>query len=193
MHSNRKRVTVAALALVASAVAVTGCSAGQITQTATQIAAVNGESAEAGPLRISNATLAYPEGGYWAAGSDVPLTMSISNNGGKDDVLQLVSTTASKEPTIEGDKVVVSRRTLTVGELTPVPSTGEPDAAADDGDVGKASIVLTGITTNLYPGMVVRLTLTFRDAGTVKLRVPIAAPDHPRAEEPEAGHEGGEH
>lgn len=197
MHSSPRRqrtsVRFAALALAtsAAAVALIACSAGQITQTATQIAAVNGESGEVGALRVSNAVMEYPEGaGYWSEGSEVPLRMAISNNGGKDDELQLVSTTVSAEPRITGSKALVARRTLTIG-TAPAGSTGEPDSAADAGDVGKATIVLTGIKQNLYPGMVVRMTLTFRDAGPLKLRVPIAAPLHPRVAEPNEG--GGEH
>jgi copper(I)-binding protein len=197
MHSSPRRprtsVRFAALALAASAAAVvlTGCGAGQITQTATQIAAVNGESGAVGGLRVSNAVLEYPEGaGYWAEGSDVSLRMAISNNGGKDDQLQLVSTAVSAEPRITGDKAIVARRTLTVG-TAPAGSTGEADAAADAGDVGKATIVLTDIKQNLYPGMVVRMTLTFRNAGPLELRMPIAAPQHPRVDEPHEG--GGEH
>lgn len=181
----------AALALVASVAAVgaAGCSAGQITQTDTHLAAVNGESAEVGALQVSNAALAYPEGGHWAKNSDVPLSMSIANNGGAVDELLQISGPISDDITVKGDKVIPAQRALTIGGQ-PAASTGEAAAASDSGDVGKAVVTLTKIKENLFPGMVVQLTLTFREAGTVELRVPIEAPEHARTDEP---HEPAEH
>lgn len=188
----RRRIMSITLA-AAAALVVAGCSAGQITQTDTQLAAVNGEQGAVGPMRISNAALAYPtEGGFWAEGSDVPLSMSIANNGGADDEVQLVSTAQAAEVQIKGDKAVAALRALTVGGA-PAESFGEEQAAADSGEVGNATMVLKDIKQNLFPGQVVFLTVTFRDAGTVKLRVPIAAPTEPRADLPENEHQGGGH
>lgn len=191
--SGSGRIAGVMLAAVA-AVALAGCSAGQITQTDTQLAAVNGEQGAVGQLQISNATLAYPEGEtrYWAKGSDVPLSMSIANNGPADDRLELVSSPLSEEITISGDKVLTARRALTVGGA-PAESFGEADAESNSGEVGNAKIVLTGIKQDLFPGQVVRITLNFRDAGSVQLRVPIAVPTEPRADQPENEHQGGGH
>ncbi|MGH3432921.1 MAG: hypothetical protein ACRDQB_08815 [Thermocrispum sp.] len=189
--SGRRRVNVrfAALALVAAAAVAgaAGCSAGQVTQTATHLAAVNGDSAQVGAVQVSNATLAYPEGGYWSAGSDVGVSMTITNNGPAADELQRIAGSISDDIPIDGATVIPSRRALTIGGQ-PAPSTPKADSGTDAGAAGKATVVLSEIKKNLFPGMVVDLTLTFRDAGTVTLRVPIAAPEHPRSDLPAEEH-----
>lgn len=174
-----------------AALALAGCSAGQITQTGAQMAAVNGEQASAGQLQISDAKLAFPEGDarHWSTGSDVPLSMSIANNSGKDDVLQSVTTSLSDDVQIKGDKVVTALKALSVGGA-PAKTEGEADAATGSGEFGNATIVLGSIKRDVFPGQVVMVTLTFRDAGSVELRMPIAAPEHGRPEQPheEPGH-----
>ena len=49
------------VAAVGAALLVTGCGAGQITQTDTQVAAINGTSAGVGTIAIRNAEVSYPE------------------------------------------------------------------------------------------------------------------------------------
>lgn len=187
----RRRITVT-LAAVAAALTVAGCGAGQITQTDTQLAAVNGEQGEVGSIQISNAVLVYPPDGqrYWPAGADVPLSMSIANNGPEGDELQSASTRFAQEVQIKGDQVLPPHRALTVGGAPAESFGAEEQAAADEGEVGNATMVLKGLKQNLFPGQVVFLTLTFADAGSVKLRLPIAAPAEPRAEQPENEHQG---
>lgn len=169
---------------VGVAAAVAGCSAGQITQTDAHLAAVNGDQGSAGPLRISNAELAFPEGDarHWAAGSDVPLSMSIANNGSAGDELQSITSAVSDDITIEGDKVVAPRKALTAGGSR-ADSLGEEDAETGAGELGNATVVLRGIKQDLFPGQTVTVTVTFRDAGPVEMRVPIAAPSYSRTAE----------
>lgn len=178
---------IASTVLVASAaLALAACSAGQITQTDTQMAAVNGDRASVGQLQISDAKLAFPPGDarHWAAGSDVPLSMSIVNNGEQDDQLLSVSTPLSDDVRIKGDKVVMARKALTV-DGPPAKTDGEADAATESGEFGNATIVLNDIKRDLFPGQVTMVTLNFRDAGSVELRVPIAAPEHARTRAPQ--------
>lgn len=182
------KLSFATVALAAALAGTAGCGAGHITQTDTQLPAVNGDIAEAGAVRVNNAVLAYPEPGYWAEGSDVPLRMAIANTAPRGDELEQVSSPVSASVKVEGDTVIPSQRALYVGMEAPKPA-GEADAAADAGDVGTATVTLEKINKNLFPGMVVEVTLTFREAGPVKLRVPIAAPDGARTEEAAAaGH-----
>ena len=57
----RHRRTAAALALLAGgALALTACGAGQISQTATQVAAVNGNSVDVGDIQLRNVHVVYP-------------------------------------------------------------------------------------------------------------------------------------
>lgn len=169
---------------VGVAAAVAGCSAGQITQTDAHLAAVNGDQGSVGPLRISDAKLAFPEDDarHWSAGSDVPLSMSIANNGSNGDRLESITSPVSDDISIEGDKVVAARKALTVGGREAV-SLGEEDAETGAGELGNATVVLRSIKQDLFPGQIVTMTVTFRDAGQVEMRVPIAAPTYARTAE----------
>ncbi len=64
---------------VAVAALVTGCGAGQITQTEVQRAAVPGTSRDAGPVAMRNLTVQYKDGGY-AQGDDAPLQVYLYNS-----------------------------------------------------------------------------------------------------------------
>ncbi len=179
-----RRLAAATLGVAAGAL-LAGCSAGQITQTDTQLAAVNGGGATAGPLSVNNAAFAYPEDDQrvWVAGSDVPLTMTIANNGEAKDELVGVSSSLSRDVAIEGDTTIRAHKALTVdGETAEVANPPGGEIAA--GEVGTASVTFQNITRDLFPGQVVTVTLTFADAGAVDLRVPIESPDEPRTAEP---------
>lgn len=175
----RPHTLIAAGVVAAAAVSVAGCSAGQITQTDSQVAAVTGEQFVAGSLRISDAALESPgqKTGHWAKDSDVQLKMSIANISGKGDVLESASTDAAKQVTIKGNKDIRPQGALTV-----------------DGkgkDVGTAAIELEGTTKAIFPGQVIALKLQFRDAGAVDLRLPVAPPPHDRTNEPKPEGGGG--
>ena len=80
---SRRLIVTAALAAGLGLVAV-GCSAGQVTQTDTQVAAVDGASGNAGPIAVRNVMLAFPpDGNRYHEGDDVPLTFVIANTGRK--------------------------------------------------------------------------------------------------------------
>ncbi|WP_329788105.1 hypothetical protein V1227_26120 [Lentzea sp. DG1S-22] len=95
----------AALAAGLGLVAV-GCSAGQVTQTDTQVAAVDGASGNAGPIAVRNAMLAFPaEGNRYHEGEDVPLTFVIANTGtDPDKLLSIKSEASGSELEVAGSK-----------------------------------------------------------------------------------------
>lgn len=183
------RIGRAVLALGA-AVVLAGCSAGQITQTSSQLPAVNGDVAAAADLRVSNAAMSFPKDAKIAAypkGADVALVMSIANDGDKDDVLQSVSSPQASSVSITGDKNVPAHSRLSVGQpFGSAPASVQ--AAEDEEETGSVKIVLKGIKAELRPGMTVEVTLKFRDAGPVVLRLPMEAPERPRTAEKK--HEG---
>ena len=83
-------VSMAACALAASA-AIAGCSAGQISQTATQQAAVNGTSATVWPITLRNVHLRAPQtADYVQPGSDAEL-LFVASNESPDTADKLVS------------------------------------------------------------------------------------------------------
>lgn len=180
------------LLALGAAVLVAGCSAGQITQTSNQLPAVNGDLATVGNIQVNNAMLSYPEGDVAAypKGSDAPLVMTIANTGSQNDQLESVSSPAASEASITGDKLVIAHRRLNVGH----PYGTEPadvQATETGEEIGAVDIVLKGLARELRPGMTIEVTLTFRDAGEVTLRLPIEAPIKPRTAEPKP--EGEEH
>ncbi|WP_086662518.1 hypothetical protein [Lentzea kentuckyensis] len=106
-------IVTAALAAGLGLVAV-GCSAGQITQTDTQVAAVDGASGNAGPIAVRNVMLAFPpDGNRYREGDAVPLTFVIANTGETPDkLLSIKSDAAEGEAEVLGGKDIPPRYAL---------------------------------------------------------------------------------
>jgi hypothetical protein len=82
--------------------AAAGCSAGQITQTDTQVATVNGASGDVGSISVRDAQLAFPVGEkYYKPGDVAPIIVTIVNNGDTPD--KLLSVTGAGPAEISGD------------------------------------------------------------------------------------------
>jgi copper(I)-binding protein len=77
--------------LLFSPVALTACSAGQVTQTATQERDKTGAQAQVGDINLREVELAYPDLGYYNSGDDAQLRLAIANDGTSDDTLVGVS------------------------------------------------------------------------------------------------------
>lgn len=109
LTTTRRRVlaglapTVLGLGLAA---VLTGCGAGQITQTDVQQAAVNGASGTVGAMAVRNAQLAYPDNqdGTYAPGSTAELVVTIVNTGQTDDQLVKITSPAAGSVTIDGSQ-----------------------------------------------------------------------------------------
>lgn len=86
------------------AAVLTGCGAGQITQTDTQQAAVNGANASVGPIALRDVELAPPDNqqAVYAPGSSAALIITIVNAGLHDDTLVKVTSPAVESITIDG-------------------------------------------------------------------------------------------
>src|SRR6478609_8599047 len=79
--------------LLLSPIALSACSAGQITQTGTQQRDKTGAQAQVGDISIRAAKLAYPDGGSYASGDNAALQMAVVNDGSSDDSLVGISGT----------------------------------------------------------------------------------------------------
>ncbi|MFD4676823.1 hypothetical protein ACFWNN_44385 [Lentzea sp. NPDC058450] len=106
-------IVTAALAAGLGLVAV-GCSAGQVTQTDTQVAAVDGASGNAGPIAVRNVMLAFPpDGNRYHEGEDAPLTFVIANTGSAaDKLLSIKSEGAESEAEVVGTKEIPAQYAL---------------------------------------------------------------------------------
>jgi hypothetical protein len=73
--------------LLLSPVVLGACSAGQVTQTESQVRDKTGAQAQVGDLSIRQAQLLSPSGGSYERGDDAELQLAIVNGGTEDDTL----------------------------------------------------------------------------------------------------------
>ena len=183
--------------LLLSPLALSACSAGQVTQTATQERDKVGAMAQVGDITLRAATLAYPDGGAYEAGDDAEVSVAIVNPSTEDDTLVEISgegfgtaeispADASATGAASSELEIPARSTVFVGER--------------DG----GTITLTDLDEPLTTGQYLELTLTFENAGEVTMLVGVATPERvlergegfdfhheEGASEEEAGSEGG--
>jgi hypothetical protein len=155
---------------LAAGLALTGCGAGQITQTAAQQAAVDGASGDAGEdiaLRdVRMPSSPNPSGGY-PVGSSVPVLATIINSGGEADELVAVTSPMAGRVQVSGTVRIPPRRNIV--------SATDPSAPRSPLVAGTLEIVV--VTTHvLRPGLNTPMTFQFRNAGQVTLPVPQVEP-----------------
>jgi copper(I)-binding protein len=73
--------------LLLSPVVLSACSAGQVTQTATQERDKTGAQAQVGDITLREGQLLSPSGGSYESGDDAELQLAIINSGTEDDTL----------------------------------------------------------------------------------------------------------
>ena len=184
--SRSSAVTVALAACgLAAAAALSGCSAGQVAQTATQQAAVNGTAATVGNITLRNVHLrAALTTDYVQPGREVELFF-VASNGSPDSPDKLVSVTSDLGTvTLSGDTSLPPNGVLVVGEpdgqIAPLES-------AETAEAAKATIDLTKPITN---GLTYNFTFAFQKAGETSVPVPISAGEAPRRDG--SGESGGD-
>jgi copper(I)-binding protein len=123
--------------VVVGGLALTGCGAGQVSQTAVQSPTIDGISAQVGTMSIRNLALEYPDQGKYAKGSDARLRMVIANDGSSGDTLTAVRSNVSADVTIAAAASGAASGTPT---LTAPPPSDTPTAT------GTASGTPTGST-----------------------------------------------
>jgi copper(I)-binding protein len=178
--------TLAACGLTA-ALTLTGCGAGQITQTSTQHPAVNGNNAWVGNpttgIALRNLHLrATQTSDYVKPGATVEL-LFVAVNESVEQPDRLVSIT-SPVGTVDltGDLKLPVAGTLVVGTPDGQPS---PLDATEAADTAEAAVTLTQPISN---GLTYPFTFTFERSGQKEVQVPISAGEAPRRE---AGPSGG--
>lgn len=124
MNRSTSRSVLAGLVVVGG-LALAGCGAGQIAQTAQDMPTVDGQMAQIGPIAIRDAALEYPPGGVYESGTDARLRMVIVNSGVASDSLVSVSSAAATSVTIsEGGSAAAT------GSATPEPGASETASAS---------------------------------------------------------------
>jgi hypothetical protein len=93
------------VACCAAALALVGCGAGQITQTDSQVAAVDGTYGNVGnSIALRNVLIPYPpnQTGTYPIGAAVPVLFTIINQGDSADELVGVDSPAANQVVVEG-------------------------------------------------------------------------------------------
>jgi copper(I)-binding protein len=164
---NRALRAVTTVVLLVSPVALSACSAGQVTQTATQERDKVGAMAQVGGLTIRQVQFLSPREGVYERGDDAELQLAVVNSGNEADTLVEVS-----------------------GE-------GFGDVEFDDGSTGSAAadsieipgdsatyingedlaVTLTDLDEGLTAGQYIELTFSFENAGDITIPVTVATPD----------------
>lgn len=167
----RVPLTIAAriVACFAAALALAGCGAGQIAQTDSQVAAVDGSFGNVGnSIALRNVLLPYPPSptGTYPAGSTVPVVLTIVNQGDQPDELVAVTSPA-------GQGWVLGSTQIPGG--TTVISTAGSAGPTSPLVVGELRILLS-TTKPLRAGLNTPITFQFRKAGTLTLPVPMGTP-----------------
>jgi copper(I)-binding protein len=188
-HSRSYATTALAACGVAATLALSGCGAGQVAQTATQEPAVNGTLATVGPIALRNIHLrAAQSTDYVQPGRDVELLfLAVNTSPDVNDKLLSVSSDIGTV-SLSGDTTVPANGVLAVGEPD-----GQiaPLEAAEKANVVQAKIALSKPITN---GLTYNFTFDFDKAGETTVAVPISAGEQPRREAAaEAGDTGGHH
>jgi copper(I)-binding protein len=143
-----------ALALLVPAIA--GCEAGNGAPTLEFHAASAGAQTVVNGIRITNVfVLGAPSGSTLPAGSSAGLFMSLFNDGQSADSLESVSAAGASSVTLNGGTVALPSE-------VPVNLTGPQPSA-----------VLTNLSAPLASGGYIKVTLQFKNAGPVKLDVPV--------------------
>ncbi|GAA0510716.1 hypothetical protein GCM10011581_00730 [Saccharopolyspora subtropica] len=172
----RLRLIPAAIGLGA-VVALAGCSAGQVTETDTQVAAVNGGSGDLNQISVRNATFTFPaSNSFYPAGSSAPLELVLTNEGAEGDKLVQVSSPYATSATLGGVTDLPSRTALHA-----LGRTGATQAEAPTGQ-RVVEITLNGFKQDITPGVTVPVTFVFQKAGALTVQVPIGADHKPRPE-----------
>lgn len=189
IKSRSTAVTVALAACgLALAATLSGCSAGQVSQTAAQEAAVNGASKTVGNITLRNVHLrAEQTSDFVQPGSEVELLFVAANESpDTNDKLKAITSDVGTVA-LTGDTSLPASDVLIVGEADGQIAALE---AAETADAAKATVSLSKPITN---GLTYTFTFDFEKAGQVDVQVPVSAGESPRRDEGvAASHEGGD-
>lgn len=157
MTAQRRRKTVVLVTVLVGA-GLAGCGVGRAPQTYLERRPGDATNTSVGSLELRNISLAPPaEGDVLEEGSDVPVTITITNSSDRADQLVAVTTDAAKEVEI------VAESRAENAEIPAFGSTGD-----------EVTLLLRELTAPVRPGEYVSMTFRFADNGTVEALIPVA-------------------
>jgi copper(I)-binding protein len=159
--------------LLLSPVALSACSAGQVTQTAGQQRDKIGAQAEVGDIQLRAVEFAYPRGGIYESGDDAELRMAIVNEGNAPDTLTDISGEGFGDVQID-DNTTTSSGSSGSGSTSEIEIPAGGSVFVDGDDI---TIELTDLDESMTTGQGLELTFTFENAGEVTVAVPVSTPE----------------
>ncbi len=183
MNRLTNRLVAASAGLAACGLILTGCGAGQISQTADQESAVNGATANVANIALRNIHLqALQTGAALPVGQTVQLIFVAANlSPDTNDKLISISSDVGTVA-VTGATAIPAGASLVVGSAD-----GQTEATSlGSAEPTKAAVTLTQPITN---GLTYKFTFDFDKAGQTTVAVPIAA----GGAEAQGGDAGGHH
>ncbi|MFD4368918.1 hypothetical protein [Rhodococcus sp. NPDC058521] len=188
LDKSTRRVATAVALVAGGALTLSACGAGQISQTATQVAAVNGNTAEVGPLALRNVHVVFPNSEEYSLepGGDAVLAFSaINDSENTPEKLTGITTDFAGSVSIAGEAGtadIAPQTSLGAGTST---EDASGQAEADAQNAGNADapsdlvlVVLEDLKEGVRPGLTIPVTFSFANAGDVTVSVPIDAGHH---------------
>jgi hypothetical protein len=206
---HRRAAALLAGAVLGAALLLSGCSAGQIAETAKKEPSVQGVNAEAsvddGSVAVRDVMVAYPGPEGYEGGEDAPLEVRIFNDTRSEVSVTVRTGAAGTDP----EALVRAGSVELVGEETP--ASGADESPAGDGAApAKLAIPADGYSVltrdsgtylrlldlagPLTAGLAVPLVFEFDNGATIQVNAPVAMPLTPvprgtaEEEEPAEGH-----
>ena len=161
-------------ALLLSPLALGACSAGQVTQTATQDRDKAGPQAEVANITMRSIVLEYPSSGQYDEGDDAELRAAIINTSDEADRLVSIESDAFEGVrALGGDASPVSDSSAFSTEVDIEVPRDETLFLGGDGP----TILLENLSESLTAGESIELTMTFEQAGEVTVRALVDSPE----------------
>ncbi len=171
MKRTKIRLPIAVIAVLGLAALLSGCGTGQISQTALQEPAINGNKVTINNVALRNIRIrAVQRSDFLEPGRNVDLVL-VAVNQSPDTVDNLVGITSEiGTVTVSGDTRIPASGMLFIGEpegkyVAPGP--------IDSNTAARATVTLAKPITN---GLNYRFTFDFEKAGQASVLVPISAP-----------------
>ncbi|KQU07925.1 hypothetical protein ASG56_07740 [Rhodococcus sp. Leaf7] len=177
------RVATAVALALGAVIGLSACSAGKVSQTAMQVAAVNGNGTDQGTISMRNVHVAYPSSGEFSlepGGRAELIFTAINTSETTADRLTGIETEGASEVTVTG---ATGGTSIEIPAQASVASgvSAEQDPTAEEGSQS-VTAVLEDLSENVRPGLTVPVTFTFAEAGDVVVNVPVDPGTTPRME-----------
>ncbi|QCQ93575.1 copper chaperone PCu(A)C [Rhodococcus sp. SGAir0479] len=176
LNASPTRRVATAVALAAGATLVlSACGAGQISQTATQVAAVNGNQATSGNIALRNVHVVYPNSEEYSiepgGAAQLAFTaVNLSEHG--TDALKSIKSDYAGSVTIvdkDGTREIKPQAALGAGN----PDVTVPEEAPES--VSLLDVTLENLREGVRPGLTFPVVFTFQNAGDITVQVPVDA------------------